>query len=1099
MRARNVLLPAIALLAGSAAALAVETPRPRPSPVASRPRPAPPPTLEGIVRGPDGKPIEKALVIAMALGLTSDEPNVSTRTDAQGRFKLDLRRRARHRVRAEAAGLAGRTLKDVAPGTPVTIGLARGGTIEGIVRDGETGQPAPGVRVETRDKDAIGTAEEPDAGRIHATSDAQGRFTLARLGVGRHDVTARARGRGSARRKDVASGTRVELTVRPSATLYGVVTGPDGTPVGGAFVWPIGVRGGQVVPPERSDARGRYEVAGLAGGLYDVAARADGFAPSLAPDVVLSARNETRLDVALQPGARVTGRLVDTKETPLAGRIALGEVSGHPTPGVLLDRFVAQTDADGRFVLDAVPVGDHALGANAPGQAPKRVEFSVVATHRQVDLGDVRMETGLTIRGRVRTRSGEAVADASVQAYSMSGRSSIAPRTSTDADGAFVLAGLEPETYRVSAFVRGQGAVSAEVEPASEPVELVLDPGGTIVGRVVDDRGRPVDAFRVVARSVVQGQPLSFSPFETDDGRFELPNVEAGSYVVSVEANEHGSATVPARVVGSRPTDVGTVKLQPGSSLRGTVVDSAGASVEGARVEVIRPPSSQTSVSFGTEPEILTDRSGAFEAKGLEPGSLELRASHPDYAISPPATILVESGQPVPEVRLVMDSGGRIEGSLRRRDGTPIGAALLSVAAAGPTRMAEPSTATQADGSFVAEHVPAGRVRVTAFTPSGQSQFRSAVTREVDVREGETVRVDMVVREVLLAGRVTRSGTPAPGLRVTAEGTHMTSFGARGQTAPPASGGPERMRALTREDGGFEMRLDEPGTIRLNVESADGRNRFPSRRIEVPDTETFAVDLDFPGVPVGGIVVDAETDAPLPYAFVFAAPKPWREGGGTGRTGPDGRFQLELEPGAFRLGANDKDGRYANAQIDVSVGPAGLADVRIALSAGLRIAGRAVDPEGRSVPGVEVQAVAMTQDAGGSAETLADGSFEIRGLRPGAYVLKAWSASGLYGLASDVEAGALAVPLRLSRGGLLRVETVGTDGSPVSGVWISVSADPALGYVQPAPTDATGLIELRVPASRVSLSARKETLSGSAVVNVASGETKPVRVVMEAR
>ena len=1096
MRARNVLLPAIAALAGSAGALAVETPQPRPSPVAARPAPAP--TLEGIVRGPDGKPIEKALVVAMRLGSLIDEPNVSTRTDAQGRFRLDLRSRSKHRVRAEAIGLAGRTLKDVVPGAPLTLDLARGGTIEGVVRDGETGQPAPGVRVETWDKDAIDIAEEPDAGRIHATSDAQGRFTLARLGVGRHDVTARARGRGPARRKGVASGTRLELTLRPSATLYGVVTGPDGTPVGGAFVWPIGVRGGQVVPPERSDARGRYEVAGLAGGLYDVAARADGFAPSLAPDVVLSARNETRLDVALQPGARVTGRLVDAKEAPLAGRIALGEVSGHATPGVLLDRLVAQTDADGRFVLDAVPVGDHALGANAPGQAPKRVELSVAGTQRQLDLGDVRMESGLTIRGRVRTPSGEAVADASVQAYPTSSRSSTLPRTSTDGDGVFVLAGLEPETYRVTAFAHGRGHASAELEPASEPVELIIDPFGTIAGRVVDARGRAVDAFRVVARPVVQGQPLSFSPFETDDGRFELPNVEAGSYVVSVEANEHGSATVPARVVGSRPTDVGTVKLQPGSSLRGSVVDSAGASVEGARVEITRPPTNH-SISFGTEPEIVTDRSGAFEAKGLEPGSVELRASPPDHAPSAPAAILVESGPEAPEVRLVMGSGGRIEGSLRRRDGAPLGGALLSVAAAGPSRMAEPSTATQADGSFVVEHVPAGRMRVTAFTPSGQSGFRSAVTREADVREGETVRVDMVVREVLLTGRVTRSGTPAPGLRVTAEGTHMSSFGARGQTAPPASGGPERMAAVTREDGGFEMRLDEPGTIRLNVESADGRSRFPSRRIEVPDTESFAVDLDFPVVPVSGIVVDAESDAPLPYAFVFATPKPWREGGGTGRTGPDGRFQLELEPGAFRLGANDKDGRYANAQIDVSVGPAGLADVRLALSHGLRIAGRAVDPEGRSVPGVEVQAVAMTQNAGGSAETLADGSFEIRGLQPGAYVLKAWSASGLYGLASDVEAGALAVPLRLSRGGLLRVETVGTDGSPVSGVWISVSADPALGYVQPSPTDATGLIELRVPASRVSISARKDALAGSAVLNVASGETKPVRVVMEAR
>ena len=120
-----------------------EAPPPRTRQAPAKPSPAPPPVLEGLVRGPGQKPLEKARVIAMpATGLPGDEP-VSTRTDAQGRFKLTLRKGARHLVRAEWPGLAGRTLHDVVPGAPLTIDLAAGGTIEGVVRDGDTGQPAP--------------------------------------------------------------------------------------------------------------------------------------------------------------------------------------------------------------------------------------------------------------------------------------------------------------------------------------------------------------------------------------------------------------------------------------------------------------------------------------------------------------------------------------------------------------------------------------------------------------------------------------------------------------------------------------------------------------------------------------------------------------------------------------------------------------------------------------------------------------------------------------------------------------------------------------------------------------------------------------------
>jgi hypothetical protein len=1100
MSVRRSLLPATALLLGTV--LDAQTPNPpRSRPRASRPAPTQPLVLEGIVRGPDRKPIDKALVIARSEAPEPNETSLAARTDAQGRFRLTLRSARTHRIRAEAAGLAARTLSGVAPGTSLTIDLAAGGAIEGIVRDADTSQPAVGVTVETTDREAITLPDDPQAGRIRAITDAEGRFRLAGLRTGRHDVSARSRARGSASRAGVATGARIDLMLHPSAAIAGVVTGPDGKPVPDAVVTPVGFRSAAGLRSERTDAQGRYEIAGLAGGVYDVAVRAKGLAPGVVPEVTLDARGEARVDVALQAGARVSGRLVDAGEKPLAGRVGVGEVGGHPLPYVLRDLMSAEAGADGRFAIEAVPSGEHALGAEARGLAPHRVEFSLAGTQAQLDLGDVRMEAGLAIRGVVRTSAGTPVADATVTARAMRTRVSTEARARTDADGGFVLAGLEPVTYRLDAGSPGQGRTHREAEPGGEPMELVLDGGGSIRGRVVDDGGQPVVAFRVIARATSEQAPFAFEQFDAQDGRFLLKDVSPGAHVVSVEAPDRASATAQAKVEAGGTTDVGTVRLGAGLTLRGTVVDGTGGPVVGAQVLLVKRQVNM--VSFGGEADVMTDRTGAFEVRGVAPGPVEVSAAHPQYASPQPFALVLDAAQPPPDVRLVMSAGGRIEGTVRRRDGTPLAGVMISVASAGEMATRDAMRSTLADGSFVIEHVPAGRVRVTAMTPERSGLFRSALGREVEVREDETVRVDLVSREILMSGRVTRSGSPAPGLHLEARASQqMFMSGGRGASVPQATRGPQRMAAVTREDGGYEMLLDEPGTVRVVVTSADHRFRHPPRTVEVPDADAFAADFDFAGVPVSGTVVDEETDAPLPYAMVTAMFKgPRRDPGSGGTAGPDGRFQMELDPGPYRLMARDTDQRYAGTSVDVTVGSAGVADVRIALPRGMRIAGRAQDESGRGVSGVEVYA-AGTPRPGGFAHTQADGSFEIPGLRSGDYVLSAWSPAGLFGLRPRVAAGTLQVPLTLRRGGRLRVETVAPDGRPVAGAWPSVSqVDGVHVSVGGAGggTNGDGVIEMAAPAGRLLVFAGRDGASGTATVELGPGEIKAVRIVLGAQ
>ena len=1081
------------------------------------------PVIEGVVRGPDKKPIENALVIAVAghlWGPTSLMP-LAKRTDADGRFRIALKKHEPQTVRVEAAGLATRTLKHVGPGTPLAIDLARGGTIEGTVRDGDTGQPLGGVRVEARDGSALELRDEPEAGRVASVTDAEGRFRLEGLAAGVHTVTARAKSAGFASRPGVRVGARVELLMFPAATIAGTVTGPDGRPVAGASVHAVATTARRIRSrADATDARGQFEISGLEGGEYDVIALAPGLAPAVATGVAVDRRGEARVDLALLPGVRVTGRLVDERERPVLGRVFLGEIDGRKTPQVLGDRMLAETGADGRFELSGVPPGENALAIVARGQAAERVDFTARATGGVVDLGDVRLEAGLVIRGHVRTAVGAPAVGANVMALGITGpprADGVIPVAETEADGTFVLAGLEQREYEVTVLAQGFGKAHKTAEPGSGPVDLVLEPAGVVTGLVVDERSRPVEAFRVSTAAGDERTMRNLPRFEemtVEDGRFALSDVAAGVYTVTVSATDYAPTAVSGvKVEAGVSADVGTVKLRAGAIVRGSVVDDDGAGVPGARVSASGPGRDWVAGDgpLGTTGTTqTTDMSGAFELRGVPAGLTVLSASHPEHAAAEPVTVDVDPAKQAADVRLVLSQGGRVAGSVRRRDGSPIAGAMVKVhpARRGPRSIMawDGELLTGADGSFAVDHVPAGRAQVTVMGPSRPGRFEGAQSRGVEVRNGETTTVDIVNREILLSGRVTRSGAGAAGLRIEARGPRFEPMpDMRGGMPAPASGAPQRMHAVTRADGGFEMLLDEAGPVWLSVSTADGRLRFPSREIDVPDADAHAVELNFSGVPVTGIVVDKDTDAPLPYASVAAAPQPPRPGGGSsGTSGPDGRFQLETEPGDYRIVGRAREGGYGKGELEVRVGESGVADLRIALPKGLEISGRLTDPAGRAVGGVSVYASSGRPDrpSYGYGPSLVDGTFRMDSLDEGTYHLVAETDAGTFAVRTHVEAGTKNVALVLRPGGRVEVTVVTPSGEPVSGVWPRVAQFEGLDLRRvgrtTANTNAQGSTVMLVPAGDVVIEARRGYSVGEASVRVAEGENASVRIMLNA-
>lgn len=1062
---------------------AVATANPRPTPAAAR--------FVGTVLDAAQKALPGALVLVRG----SEGEAVSARTDAAGAFAIEVKERGPWSLYVDAAGHAPRSIPKQAPGGGLRIALERGLTAHGVVIDGATRQPVTGARVVAAESTrALGATWNAGLGQRSATSDAVGRFRIDGVGRGFLDLTASATGAGGARVRNVRAGERSELLVLlPMGALEGLVVDAAGQPVAAAAVR-VGPTGPTLRPSASTlttDAEGHFVIDALEPGSWRAIARAEKYAPAWATvNVERDATASVQLRVA--PPRAIHGRVVDERERPVAGgRVTWLEHDGEPVPDALGAAIVATLGADGAFALRGLPPGRHRIEAWARGFVPERFEITVGRT--DADAGDVRLARGLTVRGVVHGPDGRPVADARVFAdRGLQPFPGETAETRSEADGRFVLPGLTPGTLKIVAIADGLGRGSASAETGAEDVVLTLKAWGAIRGTVVDERGQPISPFRVSARAadVFSGR---FEEIADASGAFELPAIEAGSYTLEVRAPGRVRLSLPAVNVSSGGvTDVGSLVLKGGGSVVGHVVDKAGEPIAGAEVAGRQGQR----IILGDEAAAVSDAAGGFALNGFAAGPVQVTASHPLYA---PAnvSVAVDPAEGPTDATLMLTTGGRIEGRLAKRDGTPVTTGRINVmplGGGGGLSLLEPD----ADGRFVAERVPPGRVRVTWLKGEG-GRLESAQTREVEVADGQTATVELLSAEIRVSGRVTRGGQPVPGIRVQLSGQQSMRlmFVTDGRGRGAAGGAAEP--GVTREDGSYETTVDQPGPARVSLMSQDGRTTYPGREVQVPDVEAHVLDLTLPGAIVRGSVVDPE-GRPL-EAQLIASQKDSRVGpGASARTGPDGRFELGLEPGDWSLTARAQG--YSAAPLPLSVSESGLDDVRLVLSPGRALRARVVDANGRGVAGanVGVHAPGVLQPI---VESGPEGRFEIASVPDAELTLWASTALGSFALRTSVRPGDEEIVLRLRPGARLRVRVVGEDGAPVASAFVAprFAGGPMVQPTQATTTDSSGVMELRVPAGfgpiEVFASGPGAAATGSIKLAPAEGQELEAEIVLK--
>jgi protocatechuate 3,4-dioxygenase beta subunit len=489
-----------------------------------------------------------------------------------------------------------------------------------------------------------------------------------------------------------------------------------------------------------------------------------------------------------------------------------------------------------------------------------------------------------------------------------------------------------------------------EVGVSTEDMELT--------GRVVDSEDNPLAGVEI------------WRPTEGSDDILAAVSGPDGSFTVPFDGFFPLSACPPgwlpdeSLAKGEEPAGF-RIRLRPATRIAGRVVDASGEPVEGVQVQAWLAGIDRGCAVYvptgcpGPADRRMgdTDADGRFAFESLEPGWWEVRLSDDSSLVE---RRLGEAGRSAGEIAFVLSERlVPLEGRVVDADGAPVAGARVSVSGDRPDAEAR----TGADGAYRFPRVLPGRQRLEVR----HADFGLAV--EMVEVAGPRIRFDVrMPRATIVQGRILgRDGSPvaAPSLRVDKEPVEVD---AEGRFRFSVSPGEHEVRAEAPDRAPDERRVTAAGDpIDLDLEL--GRPSAIAGRIaDLAAREYVSLGLR-----------DGSRDS-LAEA---------RESSAEARADEQGRFELTgVAAGAWTLVATDSLGRTIERQVQVEEGrETAVPELRFPPLPAVR--GRALDPEGRPIPGaslsfeqereqerLRVWAVADMQ--GRFATRLTDGTWTLR-------------------------------------------------------------------------------------------------------------------------
>lgn len=676
------------------------------------------------------------------------------------------------------------------------------------------------------------------------TTDVRGTLHLGGLGAGSYALRATEGERVSPIELGVMLGRggheSVVLHLGPGRFVGVLVTdgtGDDASAVPGARI-SLAENGLSPFPLEATtDAKGRARLGPIAPGPSTLAARADGFVGRGGVLVAEPPPPETRL--ALVRAGVLTGHVVDAR--------------GYPVDGATIE--IVGTDLAGAPIFDDPR---RATFQTAHFEAMLRGPSPLVPSG---ELGVVPGPVPAIPHDGVGGASGTSAAALRAGAVAAS---LVEPWVTRD-DGTFRASPASPGRVRAVVhhpqYVETQSDVVSLAPGGEAHVEVVMHAGGTLEGRVLDSRDRPVEGARVVV-SAIRGS-VERATRSASDGTFAFAALPTDVVLTaSVDADEtQPDARMTVSIPEGGKQEVTVHMPEARDPLPVKVTDARGMPVGAAQVSAssVAPDVPLRTTSF-------TDRDGAAALKRARGVALRLEVSAPGFA---PRVLVTQGSEPELAVELAPAESAHGEVVASRGRDAIAGAEVTLVTDLGVRRVR-----TDATGSFALSGLAAGpaklQVRAAGYAPA---------TRDVTVpdsggrRDAELPRVELGEEGAVEGTVVDGAGNPVAGARVARD--RVPTWLAVGAT--PAG------IAVTDPQGRFTLRELGEGTVTLEAYAPDvGRARKGDVRVISGRTTTgvtLALGRDTgddaasrdPGASGNVAVTLGETGAPVDVVVVSVA------------------------------------------------------------------------------------------------------------------------------------------------------------------------------------------------------------------------------------
>jgi protocatechuate 3,4-dioxygenase beta subunit len=326
---------------------------------------------------------------------------------------------------------------------------------------------------------------------------------------------------------------------------------------------------------------------------------------------------------------------------------------------------------------------------------------------------------------------------------------------------------------------------------------------------------------------VVQAGALGVGAVVTGtDGAYEIDHLPSGEFRVLARTRGFEPASIPSAVPGQQLPDL---VLARHARIAGRVRDSAtGAPLASFSVRLDRKDAEGSYHEEHRKARDVDDDDGYFACEGLRAGEWRVRVVSKEHLPWQRAVSLAPGGEV--ELDVALTSGGRIEGTVVRPDGTPITGATITARLAaegreGERRDPEPTRSGE-DGGYAFAGLDEGPYQVQAVHPDHYAEGSEGTAR-VEVSSAQESSVRFVLRPAgRIFGRIRGLTFKTPGWSIWVVGFSLIAAdpaeagarkrrGAEGAEAAPRA--VPVFQVWTDQSGIFQRDSIRPGRYKLDL------------------------------------------------------------------------------------------------------------------------------------------------------------------------------------------------------------------------------------------------------------------------------------------